>query len=231
MVKIGIDSGHGGVDSGAVGNGLKEKDITLKIGNLVTEKLGKYENVKVINSRVTDKTVSLKQRTDLFNKEKVDYLVSIHVNSFTNSSVRGYEDFIYNGKVGSNTSRYREIMHKNIIKKLGNITNRGMKRENFHMLRESKMPAMLCEFLFISNKADSDLLKQNSFINKIADGIVNGIVEIFKLKLKKVEPNKPKKKVYYRAVAGSYESEKNADRIVENLKKQGYSAFKLRYEE
>ena len=68
MIKLFIDPGHGGNDPGAVGNGLREKDLTLAIA-LETRRvlLTEYEGIQVKMSREKDQTVSLKARTDAAN--------------------------------------------------------------------------------------------------------------------------------------------------------------------
>lgn len=78
MVKIFIDQGHGGSDPGAVENGLREKNLTLKISKKINEYLKEYKNVSVKLSRTSDKTLSLKQRTDM---AKVFPLMSSRVSS------------------------------------------------------------------------------------------------------------------------------------------------------
>ncbi|MFD2657112.1 N-acetylmuramoyl-L-alanine amidase family protein [Gracilibacillus thailandensis] len=64
MVKIYIDPGHGGRDSGATGNGLREKDLNLAISLKIREKLNHYQGVTVRLSRIKDRTLSLRQRTN-----------------------------------------------------------------------------------------------------------------------------------------------------------------------
>src|SRR5690625_4812569 len=181
MVKIYLDVGHGGSDPGASGNGLTEKDLTLKIGKKINSLLKKYDNVSIKMSRSTDKTVSLKQRTDDANKWGADLLLSVHINA---GGGTGFESFIYNGSVNSNTVKYHNIIHDEIMKKV-NVRDRGKKKANFHVLRESKMSAILTENMFIDTKKDANLLKKQSFINDVAQGHVNGVVKIFNLKKKK----------------------------------------------
>lgn len=68
MVKIFIDPGHGGTDSGATGNGLQEKAVTLEIALVLRTILtNEYEGVSVTMSRTSDKTVSLTERTEAAN--------------------------------------------------------------------------------------------------------------------------------------------------------------------
>lgn len=228
MTKIYIDAGHGGTDPGAVGNGLREKDLTLTISKKIADILKGYDcSVKL--SRTGDQTLSLKQRTDDANKWGADYLLSVHINA---GGGTGYEDFIYNGNVISNTVKYRDTMHTEIVKALGNVRNRGKKRANFHMVRQSKMPAMLTENMFIDTKADADKLKDSKFIDKIAQGHANGLIKAFSLKKKQTsKPNKGKE-TFFRVVAGSYKDRKNADAQMAKLKKLGVEGvFLTTYEE
>ena len=75
-----LDPGHGGNDPGAVGNGLKEKDINLAIG-LKMEKSLKDRGLDVKMTRNTDVYLKLQERTDFANRADADMFVSIHVNS------------------------------------------------------------------------------------------------------------------------------------------------------
>jgi len=64
--------------------------------------------------------------------------------------------------------------------------NRGMKKKNLHMLRESDMSALLTESGFIDNSNDAKLLKSDAFLNKVAQAHVDGLVKAFDLKKKEV---------------------------------------------
>src|SRR5699024_8975317 len=77
-VKIFIDPGHGGSDGGAAANGLKEKDVTLKIAKKIRSRLGNYEGVSTKMSRTTDKYISLTGRTNMANSWNADFFLSIH---------------------------------------------------------------------------------------------------------------------------------------------------------
>lgn len=222
MTKIFIDAGHGGNDPGAVGNGLREKDLTLKISKKIADILKDYDcSVKL--SRTGDQTLSLKQRTDAANKWGADYLLSVHINA---GGGTGYEDFIFNGGVSANTTKYRDVIHAEVVKAIGSgVRNRGKKKANFHMVRQSRMPAMLSENMFIDTKADADKLKSNAFIDKVAQGHANGLIKAFGLKKKQTSKPKPKPaakgETFYRVVAGSYKERKNADAQAAKLKKLG----------
>src|SRR5690625_1113117 len=181
MTKIFIDPGHAGSDPGAVANGLSEKDLTLKIAKHVRDYLKNY-NCSVKMSRTNDKTLSLSQRTNDANKWGADYFLSVHINA---GGGTGYEDYIYNKLSNtSKTAKIRDTVHGEIsktLKKYG-ITNRGKKKANFHVLRESRMPAMLSENLFIDTTNDANLLKNNAFLKDIGQAHAKGIVKAFNLK-------------------------------------------------
>src|SRR5699024_7226808 len=127
MTKIYIDASHGGSDPGAVANGLKEKDLTLSISKKIASILKNYE-CTVRLSRTTDKSLTLKQRTDDANRWGADYLLSIHINA---GGGTGYEDFIYNGNVSNDTAKLRDTIHSEVVKELKVWRNRGKKKANF----------------------------------------------------------------------------------------------------
>src|SRR5690606_39970832 len=128
MVKIFIDPGHGGSDPGATANGLKEKDLTLKIALKMKDLLMQYEGVQVKLRRETDKYLSLSERANMANKWEADYFISIHVNAATNAAATGFESYIYNGKYSGKqeTHRKRSIIHAETMKQLTNVRDRGM---------------------------------------------------------------------------------------------------------
>ena len=228
MVKIFIDPGHGGKDPGAVGNGLKEKDLTLKITKKIQSLLGEYQNISVKLSRTTDVYLSLSERANLANDWGADFFLSIHINA---GGGTGFESYIYNGSVSSATIAYQNVMHQEIMKAIGGVKDRGKKRANYAVLRETKMPAILTENLFIDNSSDAAKLKSDSFLSQIAFGHVQGLVKAFGLKKKaaakpsSAKPAASNQKEVYRVQVGAFNDKKNAERLVAELKKKGYPAF------
>jgi N-acetylmuramoyl-L-alanine amidase len=178
MVKIFIDPGHGGNDPGATANGLFEKDLTLSIALKLKAELLKYENVQVKLSRENDTYLTLSERAKMANDWGADIFISIHINA---GGGIGFESYIYNGSVSSSTIAYQNIIHEEIVKATG-WNDRGKKRANYAVLRETKMPAILTENGFIDNTTDANKLKNDSYLDKIAQGHVNGLVKLFNLK-------------------------------------------------
>ena len=229
-----LDPGHGGSDPGAVGNGLREKDLTLDICKRVKKYLeSNYTGIKIHMTRTTDKYLSLSQRAQFANSKKADLFVSVHINA---GGGTGYEDFIHNSLSNSSTTaKMRDTFHKEVVKEQSFWRNRGKKKANFAVLRETKMAAILTENGFIDNKNDADKLKKSSYLDKIAKGHAEGIAKALNLKKKTTSSTSKNtttstkktnsKKTYYRVVAGSYTERKNADAQVARLKKAGFDAF------
>ena len=84
MTKVVIDAGHGGTDSGAVGNGIIEKDLTLKISKYIYDRL-KDLGVDVKMTRTTDETLTPTERVNrvlnAFGNSSDVLLVSNHINA------------------------------------------------------------------------------------------------------------------------------------------------------
>lgn len=180
--KIYIDPGHGGTDPGAVGNGLQEKAVTLNIAlqvrNILQSTYGAGVSIRM--SRTTDITRSLQFRTDDANAWGANIFVSIHINA---GGGTGFESFVYPG-VGSTTLRLQDLVHANALSSMrtvASVTDRGQKTANFHVLRETAMPALLTENLFIDTVADANKLKNAAFITANARGHANGIARFFGL--------------------------------------------------
>ncbi|MBU8914808.1 N-acetylmuramoyl-L-alanine amidase [Bacillus sp. FJAT-29953] len=224
-MKIYLDPGHGGTDPGAQGNGLNEKDVTLDISlRLRNILINQYENVEVKMSRESDISKSLSARTNEANAWGADYYLSIHINA-ASSAAQGYEDYIYNGlSDSSQTAKYREIIHGEVVK-MNQLIDRGMKKANFHVLRESTMPAMLSENGFITNAHDAGLMKQAAWRQDVAQGHANGLAKAFNLQRKPAPSPPPSTGTLYKVIAGSFQSKENADKQVALLKSKGFEAF------
>ncbi|MFN3567345.1 MAG: N-acetylmuramoyl-L-alanine amidase [Caldimicrobium sp.] len=96
--RIMLDPGHGGEDPGALGpNGLKEKDVVLKLAKLLGEKLSeKLPNVEILYTRTSDVFIPLAKRPALANTMKADLFISIHLNASSDPNSRGIETYYLN---------------------------------------------------------------------------------------------------------------------------------------
>ncbi|MCX4472943.1 N-acetylmuramoyl-L-alanine amidase [Micromonospora sp. NBC_01655] len=172
--RVYIDPGHGGTDPGAVGNGLQEKSLTLDISLQLRNILQANWSVDVRMSRTTDITRSLTYRTDDANAWGANLFVSVHINS---GGGTGFESYRYPTSDSATVSLHNAL-HPRVLsgmRSIGTVTDRGQKTANFHVLRETTMPAVLTESLFIDTVADANLLKRADFITAVARGHAQGI--------------------------------------------------------
>lgn len=231
--KLVLDAGHGGKDSGAVGNGLKEKDLTLRIVKGIRDELTKYEGVEVYLTREGDTYPTLTDRANFANKLKADYFCSVHINA---GGGTGYETFRQEGVSSTKTVEYQKTLTNEImnqVEKFG-VKPHGtlLKDHNLAVLRQTDMPAVLTESLFIDTASDAKLLKDDNFIKAVIQGHVNGFVKVLGLTKKATAvkpvdkaPAQDNSRVNYRVIAGSYGDKKNAQEQCDKLSKKGFANF------
>ena len=180
VVKIFLDPGHGGRDPGGQGYGLDEKDLVLDITlNLADILRNQYLYVDLKLSRETDKFVALEDRSKMANAWNADFYLSIHTNAH-NGRANGFESFIFNGSIRSDTRNRQRTIHNYIMNHL-TVLDRGQKRANFSVLRNTTMPALLIEYLFIDNYQDNRLLRTSSYRRFLARISAEAIAESFGL--------------------------------------------------
>ena len=92
-IKVVIDAGHGGADTGGTKGELQEKDLTLSIVNKI-KTLNKNENIELFFTRNEDKLISLSERVQKINELKPDLVISLHVNNNKNPESNGVEVYI-----------------------------------------------------------------------------------------------------------------------------------------
>ena len=173
MASVTLDFGHGGKDPGGTGNGLKEKDIVLKVG-LEVGKILERHNVKVVYTRKTDVFVELSERASIANKANTDIFVSIHANAFSNANAKGLETYNYTGSKKGRA--LASDIHTQLVKDKLYTANRGLKTANFAVIKHTKMPAVLIELGFITNKDDVKILnKQDNLALSVAKGILKNL--------------------------------------------------------
>lgn len=168
-----VDFGHGGTDPGACANGAKEAKQVLSLKPYLDKSAARYPLLELRYTRTADEFVSLADRVRHANKIPANILVSIHMNSFKNSSANGVETWIDYGSAKS--PEVANKIHTNLAKIFP--VNRGVKvcasNCRFYVLRYSNMAACLIELGFISNENDLTIFNNNK--QSIADSIIDGI--------------------------------------------------------
>lgn len=184
--KVCIDPGHGGSDPGAVSGKLYEKDINLEVGLAMKDFLQPY--VDVIMTRDTDKTLSLEERVKIANKADVDFFFSVHCNSASNTAAKGWECFIVS-KGGKAEKLAIRIQAHVFEEPTLTLKNRGIKTDNYYVLRYTDAPAVIVENAFISNSDDRvNILKSKAALNYLAVCYSNAICDMCNIKFNLDKP-------------------------------------------
>jgi N-acetylmuramoyl-L-alanine amidase len=228
MAKVFLDAGHGGKDSGATGNGLQEKDINLELAKRTRSYLqSHYENVTVRLSRESDEFLELDERTDMANKWGADVFVSFHINATAGAD--GFESYIWNGNIDEHTAAFQNVLHRAITRR-NDLDDRGQKRANFHVLRESHMEACLTENGFITNTADAKKMKDDKWLDQVAIGHGEGIAEFFGLKKREAESPIEEAAAggVYRVQIGVFGKKENADALAAKAEEAGFNVYVYR---
>lgn len=226
MTRLLLDYGHGGADPGATYKGRKEAADVLAIGRAVAAEIRRH-GVLLDETRSTDKTVSLRERSNMENRKKYDYFISFHRNAFQPEKAKGAETYLYTTG-GVQAKQLAERIQKELV--AVGFANRGVKRANFHVLRETKAPAVLIEIGFIDHTADNQLLdaKRQQIVTGIARAILAQVGVTYKSANSKptgsAKPTTPATGTRYRVMAGSFADKSNAERQVAKLKKAGFDA-------
>ncbi len=176
-----LDAGHGGTDEGAKVRAFQEKKVTM-LATLLTKKHLEELGYRVLLTRNRDAYVSLPRRVSIANKANGVLFVSIHFNSARNEEAKGIEVFYYGGTEPWR-SRASQRLANCILYRVVDLTeahSRGVKQGNFHVIRETEMPAVLVEGGFITNGAERNRLKDRNYLNRLGLGIAEGIDKYLK---------------------------------------------------
>ena len=176
-----LDAGHGGQDEGAKVHSFKEKKITLATA-LYTKKFLEQMGYRVILTRGKDIAMSLPRRVAIANKTRSAVFVSIHFNASKNTDAKGIEIFYYDSKDSDRAKQSRKlanyILHYVIDQTEAN--SRGVKVGNFHVIRETQMPAVLLEGGFVTNFQECSNLRKREYLEHLAKGVAQGIDKYLK---------------------------------------------------
>jgi len=216
-----IDPGHGGKDSGAIGEfgtgkdrlRILEKDVVLAVGADVYARLqARWPDKRILLTRTGDTFPSLDARVDKANdvplgsNEAVIY-ISIHANASFNKNASGFEvwylnpDYrrtvvdpkkaegvdkavlpILNAMLEEEYTTESVFLARSILggmkTSIGDVSiDRGLREEEWFVVRNAKMPSVLVEVGFVTNEAEARLLSDKEHLRKLGDGIYNGVVD------------------------------------------------------
>ena len=196
-LRVMLDAGHGGADSGAcsVKPKVAEKQLVLDLTRKVGERLESL-GMQVIYTRTNDVAVALDERSRKARRSEADVFVSIHANFAGNTNACGPETYVvipagFQGTAENTKARGFQIgnvndyhntllgfsAQKHLARIDAEVPDRGLKRQSFFVLREVSCPAILIEIGFLSNEAETQKMLTPEWQEDCADAIMRGVVE------------------------------------------------------
>ncbi|MDR1108382.1 MAG: N-acetylmuramoyl-L-alanine amidase [Spirochaetaceae bacterium] len=213
-----LDPGHGGRDTGAVGNHvidgkpvrLVEKDITLKVGRDIHSRLASvFPDKRILLTRNDDTYPTLEDRVTIANSVSLKdneaiLFISIHANASMNKNARGYEVWyltpeyrrtvidsekyedsaeiisIRNAMLEEEFTTESIMMAQFIMDRFkeqvgSRLPSRGIKAEEWFVVRNARMPSVLVELGFVTNEEDARLMINDSYLKNFSEAIYTGI--------------------------------------------------------
>ena len=222
MKKIFLGVGHGGKDSGAIGNGLYEKNLNLSIALACRDELERH-GVTVLMSRTKDENDTLTEEIKECNAFAPDLAIDIHNNAGGGDGVEAFYHY------GGGTSK---TVADNVLREIVSIgqNSRGAKirknangKDYYGFIRETKAPAIIVECAFIDNATDIKIIDTAAEQKTMGVAIAKGILKT--LNIAYIEPKPTASGKIYRVQVGAYSVKENAVNMQTKLKAAGFDAI------
>ncbi|MCI6542459.1 MAG: N-acetylmuramoyl-L-alanine amidase [Firmicutes bacterium] len=187
IMTIVIDAGHGGIDPGCEGKqqGSNERELNLAYANSLKKYLENYYNVNVVMTRTTTnglyssfaknkKKDDMQKRKDIILNSKADLVISIHMNAYPLTSVRGAQVY-YNPEceISKNLATSIQDCLKKDLPHAKNSPGIG----DYYILNCTNTPAVIVECGFLSNSEEETLLLSDDYREKVCYSILCGIMK------------------------------------------------------
>ncbi len=194
-IKIVVDAGHGEPDGGATSSdGIKESDLNLEIATKLA-KLLEESGIEVLMTRNdknniadSDKQSSIREikvsdignRIKIANESGAEFLISIHMNKFTSAKYYGWQTFYASGS--DKGKQIAEKIQAAICENIPEIENKrtALSISGIKLVDKTEIPAVIVECGFLSNPDETKRLQTEEYQNKMAEGILNGIMNYLK---------------------------------------------------
>lgn len=231
MVKIVLDAGHGLHTAGKqTPDGEKEWTFNNAALLAALAKLEQYETVECL--RVDDPTgrtdIPLKTRTERANAWRADVYVSFHHNANTGvwGDWGGVETYIYDGLASNTMANDLALrIQPRLVRAMG-LRDRGTRKKNLHVLRETKMPAVLIEGGFMDSRTDIHSLRNPERLKAQGEAIAEALINYYELKKKMgIESDSVSDKTF-RLVTGTFRTRPEAEASAMRLRRQhGWTVY------
>lgn len=193
-IKIGLDAGHGLKTAGKqTPNGIKEWILNDKVRDKVVKFLAEYD-CAIIHTDNDEGNVdeSLASRFNKYMKEGVKAFVSIHHNAFQSrwGNHTGIEVWV-DANATAEDLKLAECIYNKLVKYTG-LKGRGIKRKNFAVINQNKIPAVLVEGGFMDSTKDYKYITSDEGQTAYARAVADGLIEYLNLQKKTVPTSTPK---------------------------------------
>lgn len=233
---IALDDGHGMTTAGKrtpnipeLGRFIHENEFNRAVVGYLDKEL-KRCGFATLMVAPGDGDTSLSARTNLANAKNADAFISIHYNAFDGKfdgndpeglSVHVYPGSVSGRKLGEAVLKY--------LKQGTSQKNRGIVESNFHIVRESNMPAILSENGFMDNKREALLMVNVDFQKEVAMEHAQGVCDYFNVKyVAEVEASPGSSSgVLYRVQTGAFSVRANADALLADVRSEGFDTYMI----
>ena len=222
MAKVFIGVGHGGIDPGAVANGLKEKEINLTIALACRDELERH-GVETKVSRTADDDETLTEKIGESNAFAPDLTMDIHNNAGGGDGAEVFYSVTGSGKA----------LAENILEEFVAIgqNSRGAKTkpnskglDGFIFIRNTNAPAVLIECAFLDNTKDVQIIDTVAEQQKFGVAIAKSVLKTLGIAWKE-EVKQEATDVWYRCQVGAFRDRKNAEAMLQKLKAAGFEGY------
>ena len=230
---IALDDGHGMETAGKRTPAIPELGGRVIRENEFNREVVKYLDIelkrcgfKTLLVAPTDEDTPLSTRTNLANSRKADAFISIHYNAY-DGNFDGYDPEGLSVHIYPGSKEGRKLAEC-VLKYLKEGTpqkNRGIVESNFHVLRETNMPAILSENGFMDNKREALLMLNVDFQKEVAREHAKGICDYFGVKYVPESTTSSTTGSLYRVQTGAFSKKINADKLAAELKKKGFDTY------
>jgi N-acetylmuramoyl-L-alanine amidase CwlD len=210
LYKVFVDPGHGGSEPGAVAvDGSYEKVNNLSMGLKLRDLLSAY-GFEVKMTRDDDSYIDFHDRAPIANAWNASIFVSIHQNTFSDPSVNGIETWFYPGSIkGQNLA----AKVQNRLIKNTEAADRGAKSNDYTVLADTNMPAVLVEAGFVSNEQELSKLNNNTYQNIIANSIFGGVMDYYGMQMEDVNKDSTVDIMDLASIAKNYNTKTNSSAL------------------
>lgn len=225
--KVYIGVGHGGTDPGAVGNGLKEKNLTLAIAMACESELARH-GVLTKMSRTKDETDSVNDKVKECNSFNPDLAMDIHINAGGGDGAEVFHTI--KGGTGKKLAQniLVEVMEIGQNSRGTKVKENSSGKDYFGFIRSTNCPAVIVECAFIDTKKDIQIIDTKAEQIVMGEAIAKGVLKTLGVAYKEEKPavkEEKKEEKLYRVQVGAYSVKANAEAMLKKLEAAGFKGF------